>query len=65
MTEHDDALHLCPNFKPNTYYKPPCGPFCVREYCAHWVKKEVIMIDCDPAGNTYEIIEGHCGLTEE
>lgn len=31
----------------------------------HWVPERSVCIDVDPAGNTYEVTEAHCGLLDE
>jgi hypothetical protein len=61
-TGEEPGSKLCADFKPNPWYRPRCGNFCVERYCDHWVPKKTICIDADPAGNTYEIIDAHCGL---
>lgn len=57
-----EELKLCEDFEPKPWYRPRCGDFCVQKYCKHWVGKKTICIEADPAGNTYEVIEAHCGL---
>ncbi len=36
-THSTESFKLCPDFEPNQKRADYEGPFCVREYCTHWV----------------------------
>ena len=63
--EKTGGMRLCRHFAPARFYRPRCGDFCVQKFCEHWVPERSVCIDEDPAGNTYEVTEAHCGLLDE
>jgi len=63
--EKTGGMRLCRHFAPARFYRPRCGDFCVQKFCEHWVPERSVCIDVDPAGNTYEVTEAHCGLLDE
>lgn len=63
--EKTGGMRLCRHFAPARFYRPRCGDFCVQMFCEHWVPERSVCIDVDPAGNTYEVTEAHCGLLDE
>ena len=63
--EKTGGMRLCRHFAPARFYRPRCGDFCVQKFCEHWVRERSVCIDVDPAGNTYEVTEAHCGLLDE
>jgi hypothetical protein len=62
--EKTGGMRLCRHFAPARFYRPRCGDFCVQKFCEHWVPERSVCVDVDPAGNTYEIVEAHCGLED-
>lgn len=63
--EKTGGMRFCQHFAPARYYRPGCGDFCVQKFCRHWVPERSVCIEADPAGNTYEVTEAHCGLLDE
>ncbi len=63
--EMTGGMRLCQHFAPARFYRPQCGDFCVKKFCEHWVSERSVCVDADPAGNTYEVTEAHCGLLDE
>lgn len=55
---------FCSSFIPNEFYRSKINtPFCVREFCKHWVHERRKCVHPDPsAGSTYNVEEAHCKL---